>query len=81
MKAIQSSLKSLGNFFGVIATSIVSGLPRKKILTKPSNASVLQTRKVSFKPDSEKHYHRPVAKPFVEKQTLLKETKKPKAKH
>jgi len=73
-------LKSFGNQLGKLATAIVSGLPRQKIVMKPENKTILQDKKASFKTDTEKHYHRPTAKPVVEKQTLLKEMKK-KAAH
>ena len=69
----------LGNFFRRISIAIVSGLPREKILLKPENVTIMQPRKESYKPDSEKHYHHPLAKPVVEKQTLLKNKKKIKA--
>ncbi|MCF8371943.1 MAG: hypothetical protein K9H64_09990 [Bacteroidales bacterium] len=76
-----SYLKILGGFFSKIVKAILSGFPRGKILIKPVNVTILRNPKDSFKPDSEKHYHRPKAKPTVEKQTLLKERKKTKAKH
>jgi len=76
-----NQLKSLGSIFGKITTAIVSGLPKEKFFIKRENKAILQNKKESFKPDSKKHYHRPMAKPAVEKQTLLKEKKKAKAVH
>jgi len=81
MKAKQSNLKSLGSFFGKIATAIVSGLPRQKFVSKPRNKTVLHSKNENFKADNDKHYHHPIAKPVVEKQTLLKETKKMRSAH
>jgi hypothetical protein len=80
MKAIQSNL-NLGAFFSKIATAIVSGLPRQKLISKPENKTILHSKKENFKIDIEKHYHHPIAKPVVEKQTLLKESKKAKSVH
>ena len=76
MKARQNQLKKVSGFFAKIATAIVSGAPGRRIFFRPQNKSVFQPQEMSFKPDSEKHYHRPKSKPAVEKQTLLKEKKK-----
>jgi len=69
---------NIWNFIANIATAIVSGLPREKVEIRPTSKTILQKPNESFKPTSEKHYHRPTAKPVVEKQTLLKEEKKVK---
>ncbi len=79
MKAKQGSIRKVMGTFANIATSVVSGLPRDKYLLKPENKVIIHNKKETFKPDDEKHYHRPIAKPVVEKQTLLKESKKKKA--
>jgi hypothetical protein len=81
MKARRTILMRLAGFLVKIPTAIVSGLPRKKLLDTPVNKSILHTMDVERRSESEKHYHRPVAKPVVEKQTLLKEKKKAKAVH
>jgi len=75
---ILKQIKTLGDFFTRTVSAIVSGLPREKIYLIPENKAVVQTRKNGLKAYSEKHYHRPIAKPAVEKQTLLKENKKAK---
>lgn len=77
----SNPLKILGGFFAKIVKAILSGITKEKVFLKPTNATILQTKKEHFKPNSEKHYHRPIAKPPVEKQTLLKESKRPKASH
>ena len=74
-----TQLKKLGDFFRKIATAIVSGLPRQTFVSKPMNKTVLYSKNENFKGDNKKHYHHPIAKPVVEKQTLLKETKKMKS--
>jgi hypothetical protein len=79
MKANKSILSRLLRFFGNIITTIVSGIPRERITLKPKNKTPLLSKKEDLKSNTEKHYHRPLAKPVVEKQTLLKETKKRKA--
>ncbi|WP_346856460.1 hypothetical protein [uncultured Draconibacterium sp.] len=81
MKKNKSLISRILRFCGKIVTTIVSGLPRERITLKPENKATLVNKKESFKRDDEKHYHRPVAKPVVEKQTLLKEVKKTKAPH
>jgi len=79
MRTRHNQFKKISGFFAKIATTIVAGAPGRKIFFRPENKSVLQPEEMSFKPDIEKHYHRPKAKPAVEKQTLLKKKKKTKA--
>lgn len=81
MKTKKSYIRSIWDFVASLATAIVSGLPREKVVFKPKTNTILQNKKENFKTDSEKHYHRPMSKPAVEKQTLLKEKKKAKAVH
>lgn len=81
MKAQQSPLRRLTAVFGKIATAVVSGLPKRKLLFRPVNKSLVHLGKTSVKPDNAKHYHKPIAKPVVEKQTLLKEKKKVRSVH
>ncbi len=78
MKSNSSLISSVGNFFGQILKAIVAGLPGKKLLFKPNSKRNVLEKPEHFIMDSEKHYHRSKAKPAVEKQTLLKEKKKPK---
>ena len=81
MKAKKSPINNLTAFFGKIATVIVSGLPKAQFLFRPANKSIYHIKGSYVKPDSEKHYHKPIAKPVVEKQTLIKEKKKTKTGH
>ena len=76
-----NSLKSVGKLLSRIITAVVSGLPRKEIVFKPEINSRVQNRKENIKTDNEKHYHHPISKPVVEKQTIIKEKKKVKAVH
>jgi hypothetical protein len=78
MKTQAAYLRKIGRSIARISTAIVSGIPREQVLLKPRYSTTLQNRKLYAKPGSEKHYHRPMGKPAVEKQTLLKETKKAK---
>lgn len=59
-----------------ILTAIVSGFPGKRIWFKPRNKHVYHDPLKVMRPDVNKYYHRPRAKPVVEKQTLLREKKK-----
>jgi len=81
MKEQAGYLRRIGDIIARMSTAIVSGIPREKAVLKPRNRTTLQNRKLYTKPGSEKHYHRPLGKPAVEKQTLLKEKKKAKAGH
>jgi len=63
------------------AYAIVSGLPKEKILFNPVNKKMLHNKKEIFNISSEKHYHRPISRNAVEKQTLLKEKKKTRVMH
>ncbi|WP_163325375.1 hypothetical protein [Draconibacterium mangrovi] len=81
MKTQQNPIHQIITFGGKMATAIVSGLPNSKVIFKPVNKSFLQIRTKNVKFHDEKYYHRPIAKPVVEKQTLLKEKKKVKIAH
>jgi urate oxidase len=74
----SSYLQSLGNYFNKIAKTIISRIPTNKVYFKSNNKSTVQIKNEEIGPDAEKHHHRPISKPVVEKQTLLKETKKAK---
>lgn len=74
----SSYLQSLWNCFNKIDKAIISGIPSNKVYFKPNKKSTLQIKNKEIGPDTEKHHHRPISKPVVEKQTLLKETKKAK---
>ena len=76
--ALSDNLKKFGNFFRKLVKAIVSGIPSEKIYTNPGGKSRIPINKLNVKSDIEKHYHKPVSKPVVEKQTLLKEKKKEK---
>ena len=76
MNAKGKMVSNLTSLFSKIATVMVSGLPRTKVLFRPVNKSFLKSRKENIKTNSEKYYHKPIAKPVVEKQTLLREKKK-----
>lgn len=81
MNVKRKLVSNLTSLFSRIATVMISGLPRNKVLFKPVNKSFLQYRKENVKINSEKYYHKPIAKPVVEKQTLLKEKKKIRTTH
>ena len=74
-------IKSIGDFLWKIFTPLVSGLPHKTIFVKPENKFIIHTKKECLKINSERHYHRPIAKPVVERQTLPREKKKVKTAH
>lgn len=81
MIAQDGYLRKIGDSIARATTAIVSGIAREQILLKPRNWTILPSRNLQVKPGSEKHYHRPMGKPAVEKQTLLKEKKKAKIVH
>ncbi len=84
MKTKNVYIKYLNDFLrflGKIPRAIVSGIASQKVYSRPNKKSTVYQSDEDVKPDVEKHYHRPVAKPVVEKQTLLKETKKVKGQH
>lgn len=81
MKTNQNPIINLTVFFSKMVSAVVSGLPKAKLLFKPSTKTFLQIKKKYLKSKSEKYYHRPLAKPVVEKQTLLKEKKKARTVH
>ncbi|MCF8381183.1 MAG: hypothetical protein K9H49_16545 [Bacteroidales bacterium] len=69
-------LQKVWNFIKRCCIAIVSGIPRQKVELKPPGKTSVYTHPKEKKAESEKRYHKPVAKPVVEKQTLLKEKKK-----
>lgn len=77
----QKYLNDFGRFLGKIPKAIVSGFPTKKVSFKPDRSEDVHLKNTAFKEDSEKHYHRPNPHASVEKQTLIKETKKAKVIH
>ena len=74
----SSYLQSLWNYFNKIAKTIISRIPANKIYLIPNKKSTVQIKNEEIGPNTEKHHHRPISNPVVEKQTLLKETKKAK---
>lgn len=72
----QNWFYSIGNFLKQISIAIVSGFPSKKMYFKKERNTVVYQKQQNIVLDNEKHYHKPIAKPVVEKQTLLKEKKK-----
>lgn len=72
-------LQKIWKYISVFTTSVVSGIPSDKNYFKPRKESTIQVKKEGMKPGFEKHYHRPVSKPVVEKQTLSQEKKKMKS--
>jgi hypothetical protein len=68
----SSYLQSLWNYFNKIAKAIMSGIPSNKVYFKSNKKSTIQIKNEEIGPDTEKHHHRPISKPVVEKQTLLK---------
>jgi len=69
---------SVWYFIKKASMAIVSAFPTQKIHSKRNRRSKIYIRDEESISRSEKHYHRPMSKPAVEKQTLLKETKKQK---
>ena len=82
MRAKNSIYKmSLVYIWGIIrkiSLAIVSGISSDKITIPLKKRSNILITKEEIKKDWDKHYHRPVSRPAVEKQTLLKESKKQK---
>ncbi len=68
-------------FLGKIPKAIVSGIPTQKIYSKPDKVSKVYSGDDEVMHDFDKHHHKPESKPVVEKQTLLKETKKLQGHH
>jgi hypothetical protein len=81
MKTTKNYIQNAWSYIAQLVTAIVSGLPREKVVFKPEAQIIMHKQKQNYKPDTDKHYHRPMAKPAVEKQTMLKEKKKAKATH
>jgi hypothetical protein len=69
---------SIWYFVKKASIAIVSAVPNQKIRPTELRKSKLYFLDEDFKDDKEKHHHRPISKPVVEKQTLLKEAKKQK---
>jgi hypothetical protein len=73
-----SFLIKVWNLIKKVSMTIVAGIPTHKIYSENTTESRIYERDEETTTGSEKHYHRSRAKPAVEKQTLLKETKKQK---
>lgn len=71
-------LQAVWNFIRRCCIAIVSGIPMQKVELKPQQKSTVYPPQKEKRTDSEKHYHKTVSKPVVEKQTLMKEKKKAK---
>jgi hypothetical protein len=65
-------------FIKKASVAIVSVIPAKRIYIKKNRTSKIFIRDDEFSNIPEKHHHQPTSKPVVEKQTLLRETKKQK---
>ena len=65
-------------FIKKASMAIVSAVPAEKVYSTKNRKSEVYIRDEDSKNDQEKHYHRPISKPVVEKQTLIKEVKKQK---
>jgi hypothetical protein len=72
-------VKAVWNVIRKFSLAVVSGFPSQRISMTPERKSGIITRSGNFPKDREKHYHRPFSRPAVEKQTLLKESRKQKA--
>ena len=84
MKTTNIYSKYLNDFWSFISKvpkAIVSGMPSQKVYSKPNKESKVYLGDEEIKQDYEKHYHRPDSKTVVEKQTILKETKKSRGTH
>ena len=68
-------------FIKKVSTAIVSAIPNQNFYSTKNRKSKIFIRDEESASSSEKHYHRPISKPVVEKQTLIKETKKQKGYH
>lgn len=65
-------------FVKKVSIGIVSALPAGKAYTTHTSTSRMHSRNEEIITGPDKYYHRPRSKPAVEKQTLLKEVKKPR---
>lgn len=74
-------LNDFWQFVVKVIKAIVSGIPSEKVYLEPNKKAKVYMGDEEIKPDYEKHYHRPHAKPVVEKQTLRKEIKKTDVNH
>ena len=61
-----------------VSMAIVSAIPGEKVYSRKTRISKTYFRDKNLNKDPEKHYHQKISKPAVEKQTLIKETKKQK---
>ena len=61
--------------------AIVSALPSETVYSTKTRISKTYFRDEDLNKDPEKHYHQKISKPAVEKQTLIKESKKQKGYH
>ena len=61
-----------------VSIAIVSAIPTGKVFRSNASKSRVPRRNEEIGKGTDKYYHRPISKPAVEKQTLLKETKKQK---
>jgi hypothetical protein len=71
-------IKHAWNLIKKVSMAIVTGIPADKVYTANTRKSTLHLRDEEINAGPEKYYHRPISKPAVEKQTILKESKKQK---
>ncbi len=64
-----------------IVRTFANGSTKNSMLIKPQKPTFISDYNKAGKITDEKYYHRPISKPAVETQTLLKETKKTKKVH
>jgi hypothetical protein len=69
---------SIWYFIKKASIAIVLAVPYQKIRPTELRKTRLYFLDEGFKDDKEKHHFRPISKPVVEKQTLIKEAKKQK---
>ena len=79
--ATRSRLENVGGMIGNFAKAVVSGLPRNKVYIKTETKQTFHPQNRLLRSAYEKHYHRATGKPVVERQTLLKESKKARVTH
>ena len=70
--------KQSWGFIKKVSIAIVSAVPNQNIYSIKIRKSKIFVRDEESANSSEKLYHRPISKPVVEKQTLIKEAKKQK---
>ncbi len=66
------------HFIRRASIAIVSAFPVEKVYSRKNRKSKIFVRDMAPSTHPEKHYHRPISKPAVEKQTLHKDVKKQK---